>query len=378
MEFQTRSIYIASQLLKQDLPSSTIEFIIQNAFNFPIHVRQITSNIYALELFWGPTLAFKDFGARFMASALNAVTDEPITIVTATSGDTGAAVAHAFYNVPNVDVNILYPHKRISELQEKLFCTLGGNIRTFAVKGDFDDCQALVKNCFADTTLGLNLNSSNSINVSRVLAQSFYYFEALARLPNLKNCVVSVPSGNFGNLTAGLFARQMGLPISAFVAATNANDTVPRYLTSGLWQPNQTNETISNAMDVSRPNNWPRIEEYFYQHKLDINHILRGVSVSENQTKQAMKELQELGYIADPHSAIAYFGLKNTLKENEFGVFLCTAHPAKFKKSVDDILKIDVELPGPLKAVVNKEITSFVIENNYDVLRQYLVDKSKI
>jgi threonine synthase len=297
------------------------------------------------------------------------VASEPITIVTATSGDTGAAVAHAFYNVPNVTVNILYPYKRISELQEKMFCTLGGNIKTFAVEGDFDDCQALVKQCFADETLGLNLNSANSINISRVLAQSMYYFEAVAQLPVWDNVVISVPSGNFGNLTAGLFAKQMGLPVSAFVAATNANDTVPRYLNDGTWAPNNTIATLSNAMDVSRPNNWPRIEELFAKQKKSMAEVLRSTSVTEEQTKKAMQELCELGYIADPHSAIAYQGLKETLRTGEVGVFLCTAHPAKFKESVDAILNIDLPLPGALSAVADKPNLSKILKNDYAALK---------
>ena len=263
-----RSQKILSALIGEEIPQAQLEQMVRNAFTFPAPVVNVEDNIYALELFHGPTLAFKDFGGRFMAQALATVRgDGKITILTATSGDTGAAVAHAFYGLENIDVVILYPKGKISPLQEKLFCTLGGNIRTIAINADFDACQALVKQAFDDAELrqAIGLNSANSINISRLLAQVCYYFEAAAQLPKEKreNLVVSVPSGNFGNLTAGLIAKTLGLPIKRFIAATNANDTVPRYLHSGNWSPNATVATLSNAMDVSRPNNWPRVEELF-------------------------------------------------------------------------------------------------------------------
>ena len=263
-----RSQKILGALIGEELPKATLDAMVKNAFTFPAPLEKVEDNIYALELFHGPTLAFKDFGGRFMAQALAAVRgDGKITILTATSGDTGAAVAHAFYGLENINVVILYPKGKISPLQEKLFCTLGGNIRTVAINGDFDACQALVKQAFDDAELrqAIGLNSANSINISRLLAQVCYYFEAVAQLPKEKrdNVVVSVPSGNFGNLTAGLIAKTLGLPIKRFIAATNANDTVPRYLESGNWAPKATVATLSNAMDVSRPNNWPRVEELF-------------------------------------------------------------------------------------------------------------------
>ena len=263
-----RSQKILAALIGEELPKATLDAMVKNAFTFPAPLEKVEDNIYALELFHGPTLAFKDFGGRFMAQALAAVRgDGKITILTATSGDTGAAVAHAFYGLENINVVILYPKGKISPLQEKLFCTLGGNIRTVAINGDFDACQALVKQAFDDAELrqAIGLNSANSINISRLLAQVCYYFEAVAQLPKEKrdNVVVSVPSGNFGNLTAGLIAKTLGLPIKRFIAATNANDTVPRYLESGNWAPKATVATLSNAMDVSRPNNWPRVDELF-------------------------------------------------------------------------------------------------------------------
>jgi threonine synthase len=366
-------------MLGDEMPTDIIGECIQSAFNFPIQLKKVTDNIFALELFHGPTLAFKDFGARFMAQMLaeinkNTVNQKPIRIITATSGDTGAAVAHAFYGVPNLEVAILYPYQRISELQEKMFCTMGGNIHTFAVKGDFDACQALVKQCLQDDALTdrYRLNSANSINISRVLAQSLYYFEALAQMGGACHAI-SVPSGNFGNLTAGLLARQMGLNVRSFIAATNSNDTVPRYLATREWAPNDTVATISNAMDVSQPNNWPRVEEIFVKNKENLHDVVHGVCVSEAETKQAMCELNDIGYLADPHSAIAYKALKDTLKPSENGVFLCTAHPAKFKQSVEDIVGIDVPLPNEIAAVVDKPVLSKVIENDFEILKKNLV-----
>ena len=266
LDFITRSAKILSAFIGNEISAEDMHRLVQNAFQFPAPVKSITADIGSLELFHGPTLAFKDFGGRFMAQALVQVaTDKKITILTATSGDTGAAVAHAFYHLPNIRVVILYPEGKISPLQEKLFCTLGDNIHTIAIQSDFDACQALVKKAFDDEELktSIGLNSANSINVSRLLAQICYYFEAFAQLTpkQREQLVISVPSGNFGDLTAGLLAKTMGLPIKRFIAATNANDTVPRYLETGKWEPHATVATLSNAMDVSQPNNWPRIEE---------------------------------------------------------------------------------------------------------------------
>ena len=252
MDFVKRSQIILGAWLADELGQDLVDKMVANAFNFPVVTRKIDDRLQILELFHGPTLAFKDFGARFMAQCLNELAaDEKITILTATSGDTGAAVAHAFYGLKNVDVVVLYPEGKISPLQEKLFCTLGENVRTVAVSADFDTCQSLVKKAFVDSDIqqALSLNSANSINISRLLAQICYYFEGVAA-SGLRNAVVSVPSGNFGNLTAGLLARAMGLPVSRFIAATNSNDTVPRYLKSRQWQPGQTIVTSSNAMDV--------------------------------------------------------------------------------------------------------------------------------
>ena len=372
-----RSQKILGALIGEEIPQAQLAQMVRNAFTFPAPVVKVEDNIYALELFHGPTLAFKDFGGRFMAQALATVRgDGKITILTATSGDTGAAVAHAFYGLENIDVVILYPKGKISPLQEKLFCTLGGNIRTIAIHADFDACQALVKQAFDDAELrqAIGLNSANSINISRLLAQVCYYFEAAAQLPKeqRENLVVSVPSGNFGNLTAGLIAKTLGLPIKRFIAATNANDTVPRYLHSGNWSPNATVATLSNAMDVSRPNNWPRVEELFKRNGWALNE-LHSAAISDAQTEDTLRAMNQLGYLCEPHGAVAYEVLKQDLQEGETGLFLCTAHPAKFKESVERILDLTLPLPEALDKHNKLPLLSDEMENDFAQLRAYLL-----
>ena len=372
-----RSQKILGALIGEEIPQAQLEQMVRNAFTFPAPVAKVEDNIYALELFHGPTLAFKDFGGRFMAQALATVRgDGKITILTATSGDTGAAVAHAFYGLENIDVVILYPKGKISPLQEKLFCTLGGNIRTIAIHADFDACQALVKQAFDDAELrqAIGLNSANSINISRLLAQVCYYFEAAAQLPKeqRENLVVSVPSGNFGNLTAGLIAKTLGLPIKRFIAATNANDTVPRYLHSGNWSPNATVATLSNAMDVSRPNNWPRVEELFKRNGWALNE-LHSAAISDAQTEDTLRTMHQLGYLCEPHGAVAYEVLKQDLQAGETGLFLCTAHPAKFKESVERILDLTLPLPEALDKHNKLPLLSDEMENDFAQLRAYLL-----
>ncbi|APB79633.1 TPA: threonine synthase [Pasteurella multocida] len=372
-----RSQKILSALIGEEISPTQLAKMVENAFTFPAPVAKVEEGVYALELFHGPTLAFKDFGGRFMAQALATVRGEgKITILTATSGDTGAAVAHAFYGLENIDVVILYPQGKISPLQEKLFCTLGGNIRTIAIKGDFDDCQALVKQAFDDAELrqAIGLNSANSINISRLLAQVCYYFEAVAQLPKAArdNLVVSVPSGNFGNLTAGLIAKSLGLPIKRFVASTNVNDTVPRYLRSGNWQPHDTVATLSNAMDVSRPNNWPRVEELFKRNGWALSD-LHSDAVNDNETEQTLKAMYAKGYLCEPHGAVAYRVLKQDLQPGETGLFLCTAHPAKFKESVERILALELPLPDALAKHAALPLLSDIMENDFAKLRAYLL-----
>jgi len=347
-----RSAEILSALIGDELSPQQVREMVSQAFTFPAPLVAVNAQMHCLELFHGPTLAFKDFGGRFMAQALaKAQQQQQTTIVTATSGDTGAAVAHAFFRQPGVQVVILYPKGKISILQEKLFTTLGENITTLAVEGDFDQCQALVKQVFDDKALvsEFNINSANSINISRLFAQICYYFEAIAQVPaeQRDQVVIAVPSGNFGNLTAGLIAKALGLPIKRMVAATNANDTVPRYWQSGVWQPHATVATLSNAMDVSAPNNWPRVEALLAQGMI-VRSDIEAVAVDEDDTQLGMRVLAQEGYLSEPHAAIAYKALKRSLQPGEVGIFLGTAHPAKFKEQVENILGNPIALPAVL------------------------------
>lgn len=373
LDFVTRSSKILSALIGDELSKEQVSQMVDSAFQFPAPIKKMKDGTYALELFHGPTLAFKDFGGRFMAQSLAAVSNGgKITILTATSGDTGAAVAHAFYGMPDINVVILYPKGKISPLQEKLFCTLGKNIHTVAINGDFDACQALVKQAFDDAQLreDIGLNSANSINISRLMAQICYYFEAASQMSKQEreNLVVSVPSGNFGNLTAGLLAKSLGLPIKRFIAATNANDTVPRYLQTGEWDPKPTVATTSNAMDVSQPNNWPRIEELCRRNGWGLDTLGSG-AVTDEQSSASVKALYDDGYLCEPHGAIAYRVLQEQLAEGETGLFLCTAHPAKFKEVVDEILGTDIELPGPLAKHATMQLLSEDMANDFEQLK---------
>ncbi|CAH0532659.1 Threonine synthase [Vibrio stylophorae] len=375
-DFITRSTTILSALIGDELSTEQVRSMVGNAFQFPAPLAKVSAQVDALELFHGPTLAFKDFGGRFMAQSLATVSEGgQITILTATSGDTGAAVAHAFYGMDNIKVVILYPKGKISPLQEALFCTLGKNIHTVAIEGDFDACQAMVKQAFDDAALRqeIGLNSANSINISRLMAQICYYFEAVAQLSAEKrqNLVVSVPSGNFGNLTAGLLAKAMGLPIKRFIAATNANDTVPRYLETGEWAPKPTVATLSNAMDVSQPNNWPRIEELCQRMGWGLETLGRG-AVTDAQTAETLKAMYKDGYLCEPHGAIAYRVLTEQLAADEHGLFLCTAHPAKFKEAVDEILATDIDLPAPLAKHAKLPLLSQTLAPDFDELKVVL------
>lgn len=382
-----RSVKILLPFVEEDINEKELTEIVTDAFNFPAVLQPISNERAILELFHGPTLAFKDFGARFMAKCLQAFVakdakatgqTKPLTILTATSGDTGAAVAHAFHGIDNIRVVIMYPKGKISLLQEKMFTTLGGNIETLMVDGDFDDCQALVKKSFDDNELAttIGLNSANSINISRLLAQICYYFEAMAQLSraktDLSNIVFSIPSGNFGNLTAGLFAKAMGAPIKRFIAATNLNDTVPRYLETGEWTPHTTVATISNAMDVSNPNNWPRVEHMLKSGIVESG-CVSSVSIDEEQTQSTLIGLGKLGYISEPHAAVAYKALQYSATEAEFGVFLGTAHPAKFKDVVESILGQPLGLPKELADCAGEPILSHDMTSEFADLRCYLL-----
>lgn len=378
LPFVERSVEILSRLIGDELPKDTLAGIVERAFTFDAPLVKVTDNIYSLELFHGPTLAFKDFGGRFMAQVLTEISaGQPITILTATSGDTGAAVAHAFHGIKNINVVILYPKGKISLLQEKLFTTLGDNIHTVAIEDDFDACQQLVKSAFDDPEVrdGLHLNSANSINISRLAAQVCYYFEAVSQLSveQRQEVVISVPSGNFGNLTAGLIAKVMGLPVKHFVAATNLNDTVPRYLKTGEWQPKGTIATMSNAMDVSQPNNWPRIEAMIEQGLVDKS-IISGATVDEDYTQVAMRQLAQLGYVSEPHAAIAYKALTREMQEGQTGIFLGTAHPAKFRETVENVLGQPISLPQALADCAGQEGLSVDLPSDYQALKTHLFE----
>ncbi|WP_372858326.1 threonine synthase [Pseudoalteromonas sp.] len=379
MDFVTRSGKILSHLIGDELPSDTVAQMVKNAFNFPVKLVEVAENTYCLELFHGPTLAFKDFGGRFMAECLAQFNHgEKVTILTATSGDTGAAVAHAFYNKPNIDVVILYPKGKISLAQQKLFTTLGDNIHCYAIEGSFDDCQELVKKSFLDEELKakLGLNSANSINISRLVAQVCYYFEAIAQLPKEKRATahISVPSGNFGNVCAAMIGAVIGMPVGKLSATTNQNDTVPRYMLDKQWTPNATIESLSNAMDVSKPNNWPRVQTMLDNNWFSYDNFY-SVSVDEQSTKSVMKKIQQLGYIAEPHTAIAYQGLVENKATDAAGIFLATAHPAKFKESVEEVLNTEIAMPKPLADALAKPCLATDMHNDYDDLRSELFAK---
>ncbi|KID54728.1 threonine synthase [Pseudoalteromonas luteoviolacea] len=379
MPFKARSSKILQHLIGDELPSDTLDDMVNRAFDFPAPIVEVEQNTYCLELFHGPTLAFKDFGGRFMSECIGLFNQgERVTILTATSGDTGAAVAHAFYGKENVDVVILYPKGKISLAQQKLFTTLGNNIHCYAVEGSFDDCQALVKHAFLDDEVKskLGLNSANSINISRLLAQVCYYFEAIAQLSQSQReqVHVSVPSGNFGNVCAAMIAAAIGLPIRKLSATTNQNDTVPRYMATGDWSPNATLESLSNAMDVSKPNNWPRVESMLNSGIFSKDDFY-SCSVSESRTQEVMKQVNKLGYVAEPHTAIAYEGLQINKSEHETGIFLATAHPAKFKESVEGVLEQQLDMPQVLSDALNKPCLAEFIQADYDGLKQRLFEK---
>jgi threonine synthase len=380
MSFCEIALEVSKAMFGSDIPKNTLENIVNKAFTFEIPLRKIRENLYVLELFHGPTMAFKDVGARFMAGLFEYLIkneNREITILVATSGDTGSAVANAFFNRNGIKVVILYPSGRVSEIQEKQLTTMGRNITALEVDGDFDDCQRLAKLAFADTELNnrLNLTSANSINFARLFPQSFYYYYAIAQLNEIKNFVVfSVPSGNFGNLTAGLIARKMGLNINNFVASANSNRAVVDYLTSGNFEPRPTLHTITNAMDVGNPSNFPRIMEIFNKEHHAISSAIRGYWFTDEQTYAAMSELQNnYSYQADPHGAVAYLGIKKYQEENNCtGIFLETAHPAKFPVEVKAATNMQVQIPETLKDLLFATKKSVRMPNDFSVLRKFL------
>ena len=375
LDFQSRSVEILGRLLGDELRRAVLEDLACAAFTFPAPLVPVGAGISALELFHGPTLAFKDFGARFLAQVLALDAKEhPRTVLTATSGDTGAAVAQAFYGLPGVRVVVLYPRGRVSPLQERQFATCGGNVLALAVEGSFDDCQRLVKGAFEDPDLAsrLNLTSANSINIARLLAQTLYYFEAMAQADLGTPQVVCVPSGNFGNLYAGLLARRLGAPISGFVVATNANRVVPDYLDSGEYRPRPSVATLSNAMDVGAPSNWERIHALFGGDHDAMAGALRWGVCSDAETRQTVIDLDRDGYLADPHGAVACRVLQGCLREGERGIFLATAHPAKFRESLEPALGREIALPGVLRDLLHKPLLSEPLAADQGALRRRL------
>jgi threonine synthase len=378
LAWSERCIVILDRLLAEELGHEPVARAVCEALDFPVPLVPVRPGVFTLELFHGPTLAFKDFGARFFAAVLELVREpgRPVTILTATSGDTGAAVASAFWRRPGVRVVVLYPRGRVSALQELQLVTLGENVTALAVDGAFDDCQALVKAAFADADLTARhgLTSANSINVARLLPQTLYYAEAVAALRRLgiaQPPVIAVPSGNFGNLCAGLLARAMGLPVKAFVAATNANATVPEYLDTGDYRTRPSVATLSNAMDVGAPNNWERIE-YLFKGDLDaLRRVLRWGARSDMETEESIRDLRALGYLADPHAAVAYGVLKGRLAPDETGVFLGTAHPAKFLP-VYERMGIEIWIPPALSDLRGRPFLAREIANDFGELREAL------
>ena len=364
------------------IPENELRKIIEETLDFDFPIVPITDQIGTLELFQGPTLAFKDVGARFMARCLGYFnkenTSQKVTVLVATSGDTGGAVANGFLGVPGIEVVILYPKGKVSEVQEQQLTTLGQNITALEVDGVFDDCQDMVKTAFLDQdiTQYKQLTSANSINIARWLPQMFYYFIAYRTLKKKnKPLVVSVPSGNFGNICAGLMAREIGLPIDHFIASTNINDVVPDFLTTGVYTPKKSSPTISNAMDVGDPSNFIRILKIFGDDLDNLKETLSGYRFTDDETREALKEIYTAsGYVADPHGAVGYLGLKAYLKDHpeKYGIFLETAHPVKFLDTVEDSLNIKVDIPERLKETLSKTKKSIPIQD-YQGLKDFLL-----
>jgi threonine synthase len=375
LSFLDRSTEILHRVLGDEIPRAHLEGLIRAAFPFPAPVVSVGAGISALELFHGPTLAFKDFGARFLAQVLAyAATGRRRTVLTATSGDTGAAVAQAFWGLPALQVVVLYPKGRVSPLQERQFATCGGNVLALAVEGSFDDCQRLVKGAFEDTELvsRLGLTSANSINIARLVAQTLYYFEAAAQLAQDRPVVVAVPCGNFGNLYAGLLAQRMGAPLAQFIVATNANRVVPQYLDTGVYRPRPSVATLSNAMDVGSPSNWERIHALFNGDHEALASALRWGSCSDEDTVQTLLELDRGGYLADPHGAVACRVLQGQRREGEQGLFLATAHPAKFGESLEPALGRGIPLPQSLSDLLTRPLLSEPLSADQAALRRRL------
>lgn len=388
-EFYDIALQIMTPYIKDSIPKNILINIIKETIKIPFIINHIYDNIYSLELFHGPTLAFKDVGTKFMACCLDYFqkkdnNNNKITVLVATSGDTGAAVANGFYNMDNINVVILYPSKGVSNIQEKQITTLGKNIKSLEINGSFDDCQNLVKQAFLDKDLRKNikLTSANSINIGRLIPQILYYFYAFQKLTNInhKNLIFSVPSGNFGNICAGIIAKKMGLPIHHFISSTNINDTIPRYLKTGKYIPKKTYTTISNAMDISNPSNFIRIKKLYNN---DFNFLKKEFSsyaFTDNDTLKSIIEIQnKYKYIMDPHGAVGYLGLKkylNKLSNNKkyIGIFLETAHPIKFINIMPKDIQDKIIYPSKILELLNKKILSIKLDNNYNLFKRWLLN----
>lgn len=383
LSFQEIAYRVADAFFGEDVPAEDLKRIVYDTLAFDCPCVKVTDTIYSLELFHGPTLAFKDVGARFMARLLQYFLKKEgagqVNVLVATSGDTGSAVANGFLGVDGIHVYVLYPKGKVSPIQECQFTTLGQNITAVEVDGVFDDCQALVKNAFIDKELNehMQLTSANSINVARFLPQAFYYFYAYAQMKKkglANQFVVCVPSGNFGNICSALFGKRMGLPVKRFIAANNANDVFFKYLQTGKYEPKASVQTIANAMDVGDPSNFARVYELYGKNHKAICADISGATYTDEQIAETIKEVKaETGYVCDPHGACGYRALKEGLKEGEVGVFLETAHPAKFKDTVDRILGGDIEIPAKLQAFMKGTKQSVPMSKDFADFKQFLM-----
>ena len=385
MKFQDIAYNVASNFFGEDVDEDALQDIVYDTLSFDCPVVEVKDNIYTLELFHGPTLAFKDVGARFMARLLGYFlrqeSSKLVNVLVATSGDTGSAVANGFLGVEGIHVYVLYPKGKVSPIQECQFTTLGQNITAIEVDGVFDDCQALVKSAFMDEELNqhMKLTSANSINVARFLPQAFYYFNAYARMKALgkaDNLVMCVPSGNFGNICAALFGHEMGLPIKRFIAANNANDVFYNYLQTGKYEAKASIQTLANAMDVGDPSNFARIYDLYGKSHERISSLISGATYKDEQIAETMRQCySETGYVLDPHGACGYKALEEGLQEGEIGVFCETAHPAKFKEKVDSILGTDIEIPARLRAFMEGEKQSVEMSKDFADFKRYLMQQ---
>lgn len=383
MSFQEISFEVAKAFFSDDVDEKSLKDIVYDTLSFDCPVKKVYDDIWTLELFHGPTLAFKDVGARFMARLLEYFirqeAHQTVNVLVATSGDTGSAVANGFLGVDGIHVYVLYPKGKVSKIQECQFTTLGRNITAIEIDGVFDDCQSLVKSAFMDKDLNkhMKLTSANSINVARFLPQAFYYFNTYARMKAnglAENLVMCVPSGNFGNITAGLFAMEMGLPIRRFIAANNANNIFYNYLKTGVYEPKPSIQTIANAMDVGDPSNFARIYDLYNGSHDKISSIISGATYTDNEIKAAVKQCyKDNGYILDPHGACGYQALKDNLKKGETGVFCETAHPAKFKDTIENIINTEIEIPQRLSNFMKGKKQTVELSNKFDDFKTFLL-----